>query len=204
MKRSRSDFQSYCLVLCNCFLINIWWIGFRLHIFWTKFTMLWRNVESIYNTYMQLTFPQPSIMVKPTWWSFFRRKINFAQFKEAIKQMAAIKYPEDEEGCTKLTDAILQSKGPETHATVSVFVCLRSFSMKKMDITLDKIYWNNSIFDSDMWTLTDMLLYITPDSKVHGTNMGPTWVLSPPDGPHVGPMNLAIRGYYIRYNRYVD
>ena len=32
-----------------------------------------------------------------------------------------------------------------------------------------------------------------PDSKVHGTNMGPTWVLSAPDGPHVGPMNLIIR-----------
>ena len=23
--------------------------------------------------------------------------------------------------------------------------------------------------------------------------MGPTWVLSAPDGPHVGPMNLAMR-----------
>ena len=33
-----------------------------------------------------------------------------------------------------------------------------------------------------------------PDSKIHGPNMGPTWVLSAPDGPHVGPMNLAIRG----------
>ena len=32
-----------------------------------------------------------------------------------------------------------------------------------------------------------------PDSKVHVTNMGPTWVLSVPDRPHVGPMNLAIR-----------
>ena len=32
-----------------------------------------------------------------------------------------------------------------------------------------------------------------PDSKVHGANMKPTWVLSAPDGPHVGPMNLAIR-----------
>ena len=31
------------------------------------------------------------------------------------------------------------------------------------------------------------------DSKVHGANMEPTWVLSAPDGPHVGPMNLAIR-----------
>ena len=32
-----------------------------------------------------------------------------------------------------------------------------------------------------------------PDSKVHGANMGPTWTLSAPDEPHVGPMNLAIR-----------
>ena len=33
-----------------------------------------------------------------------------------------------------------------------------------------------------------------PDSKVHGANMGPTWALSAPSGPHLGPMNLAIRG----------
>ena len=32
-----------------------------------------------------------------------------------------------------------------------------------------------------------------PGSKVHGANMGPTWVLSAPDGPHVCPMDLAIR-----------
>ena len=31
-----------------------------------------------------------------------------------------------------------------------------------------------------------------PDSKVHGANMEPTWVLSAPDGPHVDPINLAI------------
>ena len=31
------------------------------------------------------------------------------------------------------------------------------------------------------------------DSKVHGANMGPTWALSAPNGPHVGPKNLAIR-----------
>ena len=30
-----------------------------------------------------------------------------------------------------------------------------------------------------------------PDRKVHGANMGPTWVLSATDGPHVGPTNLA-------------
>ena len=31
------------------------------------------------------------------------------------------------------------------------------------------------------------------NSKVHGANMGPAWALVAPDGPHVGPMNLAIR-----------
>ena len=40
-----------------------------------------------------------------------------------------------------------------------------------------------------------------PDSKVHGANMGPTWVLSAPDGPHVGPMNLAMRD---KLNRRID
>ena len=36
-----------------------------------------------------------------------------------------------------------------------------------------------------------------PDIKVHGANMGPPWVLSAPQGPHVGPMNLGIRALYI-------
>ena len=35
--------------------------------------------------------------------------------------------------------------------------------------------------------------YQFPDSKAHVAHMRPTWVLSAPDGPHVGPMNLAIR-----------
>ena len=34
---------------------------------------------------------------------------------------------------------------------------------------------------------------VCPDSKFHVANMGPTWVLSAPGGPHVGPMKLAIR-----------
>ena len=33
---------------------------------------------------------------------------------------------------------------------------------------------------------------VYPDGKTHGANIGPTWVLSASDGPHVGPMNLAI------------
>ena len=40
-------------------------------------------------------------------------------------------------------------------------------------------------------------LHRSPDIKVHGANMGPTWVLSAPDGPHVGHMNLAIRVNYL-------
>ena len=47
-----------------------------------------------------------------------------------------------------------------------------------------------------MWRITVARLHSlehVPDSKVHGTNIGPTWVLSALDGPHVGPMNLAIR-----------
>ena len=35
-----------------------------------------------------------------------------------------------------------------------------------------------------------------PDSKVHGANMGPTWVLLAPGGPYVGSMNFAIRAYH--------
>ena len=43
-------------------------------------------------------------------------------------------------------------------------------------------------------------VHTSPDSKVHGVNMGPTSVLSAPDGPPVGPMNLAIREYLSMYS----
>ena len=45
-------------------------------------------------------------------------------------------------------------------------------------------------FDRPMWCLQSNS---SPHNKVHGVNMGPTWVLSAPDGPHVDPMILAIR-----------
>ena len=32
----------------------------------------------------------------------------------------------------------------------------------------------------------------TPDSKVHGANMGSIWGRQDPGGPHVDPMNFAI------------
>ena len=48
------------------------------------------------------------------------------------------------------------------------------------------------------------LLRRAPDSKVHGANMGPTWVLSSPGGPPVGPMNLAIWEYELARTYGVD
>ena len=33
---------------------------------------------------------------------------------------------------------------------------------------------------------------LIPDSKIHGAIMGPIWGQQDPDGPHVGPMKLAI------------
>ena len=34
---------------------------------------------------------------------------------------------------------------------------------------------------------------VKTNNNVNGANMGPNWVISAPDGPHVGPMNIAIR-----------
>ena len=46
-----------------------------------------------------------------------------------------------------------------------------------------------------------------PDNKVHGANMGPTWVLSALDGPHVGAMTLlsglCFRQHELQYYRAV-
>ena len=39
-------------------------------------------------------------------------------------------------------------------------------------------------------SVSTAVIWNIPDSKVHGTNMGPTWVLPAPDGPRVGPWTL--------------
>ena len=36
------------------------------------------------------------------------------------------------------------------------------------------------------------ILLLLPDSKAHGANIGPTWVLSAPDGPHVDLIKLFV------------
>ena len=47
--------------------------------------------------------------------------------------------------------------------------------------------------DGEASTGVNQIYVYIPDNEVHGGNMGPTWDLSAPDGPHVGFMNLAIR-----------
>ena len=59
--------------------------------------------------------------------------------------------------------------------------------------TKNIIIWRKQQFIRQIQTSSRFLALAIPDSKVHGANMGPTWVLLAPDGPHVGPMNLAIR-----------
>ena len=53
------------------------------------------------------------------------------------------------------------------------------------------VVFNEALCPAD--TVRATILGTTPDSKVRGANMGPTWVLSAPAGPHVGSKNLAIR-----------
>ena len=52
--------------------------------------------------------------------------------------------------------------------------------------------WCDGILYKNGWLRTWVRLYRNTHI-VHGANMGPNWVLSAPDGPHVGPIYLAIR-----------
>ena len=58
-------------------------------------------------------------------------------------------------------------------------------------------FWDSSL---NLWSSSHC--HDFPDSKVHGANMGPTWALSAPCGPHVGPINLAIRDSLSRHGRH--
>ena len=54
------------------------------------------------------------------------------------------------------------------------------------------------VCDVCVWFISQNLknninLHTYPDSKVHVAHIGPTWALSAPGRPHVGPMNLVIR-----------
>ena len=80
-----------------------------------------------------------------------------------------------------------------------IWIKIQCLSRTKMDLKMSsaKRHWfchrGLAVF---IWSPA-IPLYISPesppDSKVHGANMGSTWVPSDPYGPHAGPMNLAIR-----------
>ena len=44
-----------------------------------------------------------------------------------------------------------------------------------------------------MTKVNDAINDAIPDSKIRGANMGLIWGRQGPGGPHVGPMNFAIR-----------
>ena len=54
------------------------------------------------------------------------------------------------------------------------------------------IFHHLGIFRLTVWSCCrkprQVGIHINPDSKVPGANMGPTWVLLAPDGPHVDPL----------------
>ena len=65
----------------------------------------------------------------------------------------------------------------------------KSFSVS---LTLDKSIVNSKIsyYTANRETTMFYCMNKTLDSKIHGANMGPTWVLSAPDGPMLTPWTL--------------
>ena len=78
-----------------------------------------------------------------------------------------------------------------------------------------KLFWRTIVYISVLCFISNNALWFMverpsippdvmktyPDSKVHVANMGPTWVLSAPDGPYVGPWTL-LSGFTINKMRW--
>ena len=76
----------------------------------------------------------------------------------------------------------------------SIYTSVTCFCRHKVPADLIHIYWDyfigtGAIIES---RAGDSVLTNTPDSKIHGTNLGPIWGRQDPGGPHIGAMNLAI------------
>ena len=84
------------------------------------------------------------------------------------------------------TDSGILLIGPLGTDFSEILIKIQTFVLKKICLKMSSV--KCCPFHLDLSVLSDY-----PDSKVHGANMGPTWVLSAPDGPHVGPMNFALR-----------
>ena len=76
------------------------------------------------------------------------------------------------------------------HSMPSTLNMTQDFTYEEFRTTKN---WNAFALHMAPTSKTLGLVSASPDNKVDEANMGPTWVLSDPDGPHVGPMNLAIR-----------
>ena len=87
--------------------------------------------------------------------------------------------------------------GPFLYLVFCAAIFHKFMDWRKKDVTPLLMHWSYIFLALTQQYVVKTHSYnsglCTPDSKVHGANMGPTWVLSAPDGPHVGPMNLAIR-----------
>ena len=76
---------------------------------------------------------------------------------------------------------------------------IESLGGMEMLLSSTRVNINNVPRSSDAeWQIIQTSNYTIPNSKVHGANMGPTWVLSAPDGSHVGPTNPAIKDMFPR------
>ena len=104
---------------------------------------------------------------------------------------------------------INHKKHKKTHITAYKY----GFSINDRMLRLAEYHVNGNIFyiyfiESEAYgaylqwfvTLKVACKQTTPDSKVHGANMGLAWVMSAPDGPHVVTMNLAIRDRSVVWN----
>ena len=89
--------------------------------------------------------------------------------------------------------------------TITLFQCVAAFQFRNsycrddaiytMDVTILMNRNNNTLHPS--WPSTGLPLIVdnglaSPDSKVHGANMGPIWGRQDPGGTHVSPMNFVI------------
>ena len=86
-----------------------------------------------------------------------------------------------------LSSFVLSYRYNHAYFTITLGLSSTVFSFLQVwDETLEAI--------SNKWlNKYHLYLFIYPASKVRGANMGPTWILSAPGRPHVGPVDLVIR-----------
>ena len=73
-----------------------------------------------------------------------------------------------------------------------IHALVRGYDARISTVCTTLSYQVHTIGQSDYYSPHENHKQNIPDSKVHGTNMGPIWGQQDPGGPHVGPMNFAI------------